>query len=249
MSADPATSPPKSENVKYLVVGIDNKTGSINYITEDPEKIVDSASSTNPYEVLEESIEPSANADADVKFVKIKVIKSLTQPINKSTDQQPYFELNKAWYTLILDAPVNPRETSGVVTSKWFGDYALEQDPFTVFKRFYNWDLVVKNLKYLFNLPPGESNFNAVFSEIEQSKNGSFDQIQKALIKPFFAIKTILDMALTRDAVSSDDKQIKVMGFFINGQPRYGYPNISGDKSALITALQMLYDVRLFSPD
>jgi hypothetical protein len=250
-AATPATSTPtpKGDNVKYLVVGIDNKTGSINYITDDSDKIIDSAKDTTPYDVLEDSIEPSDTND--VKFVKIKVLKSLTQPISQSTNKQPYFELNKAWYTLILDAPVDPRETSGVVTSKWFGDYVLEQDPFSVFKRFYNSDLVIKNLKYLFNLPSGESTFNEVFPEINQSKNGSFDEIKNALIRPFFAIKTVLDMGLKRDAKSLDNpnQTILVPGYFINGRSRYGYPNINGDKSSLITALQMLYDVRLISPD
>ncbi len=252
-AAVPATSTPipKGDNVKYLVVGIDNKTGSINYITDDSDKIIDSAKDSTPFEVLDESSDPSSSSNTDdVKFVKIKVIKSLTQPINNSTDQRPYFELNKVWYTLILDAPVDPRETSGVVTSKWFGDYVLEKDPFSIFKRFYNWDLVVKNLKYLFNLPSDESNFNEVFSAIEQSKNGTFEEIQRALIKPFFAIKTVLDMGLKRDAKSIESNQtVLVNGYFINGQERYGYPNISGDKSNIITALQMLYDVRLISPD
>jgi hypothetical protein len=232
-----------SDNIKYVIVGIDNQTGSINYIKEDSDTIVDSANKERPpYSIFEE---PS-NSDS-ITYVKFKVKKSSTPPIQNSNDRTPYFELNKSWYTLLLDQHVSPRETSGIVTKEWFGT-GLDKDPFSIFKRrFYNTELVLKNLKYLFNLPPEDSNFNKVFPEIDQSKDGSFEEIQQALIRPFFAIKTFLDMKSSRPVTNDRGESVEL--FFTSGRQRYGYPNINGDKSKIISVLQMLYDTRNRCPE
>jgi hypothetical protein len=232
-----------SDNIKYVIVGIDNQTGSINYIKDDSDTIVDSANKERPpYSIFEE---PS-NSDS-ITYVKFKVKKSSTQPIQNSNDRTPYFELNKSWYTLLLDQHVSPRETSGIVTKEWFGT-GLDKDPFSIFKRwFYNTELVLKNLKYLFNLPPEDSNFNKVFPEIDQSKDGNFEEIQQALIRPFFAIKTFLDMKSSRTVTNNIGERVEL--FFTSGRKRYGYPNINGDKSKIISALQMLYDIRNRCPE
>lgn len=241
--AAPATSK-VSGNIKYVIVGIDNQTGSINYIKEDSDTIVDSANKdTTPYSIFNEQ----SNSDS-ITYVKFKVKKSSTQPIQNSNNQTPYFELNKSWYTLLLDQHVTPRETTGIVTSDWFGNAGLEQDPFSIFKgRFYNTELVLKNLKYLFNLSKEDCNFNTVFPEIDRSKDGSFEEIVDALKRPFFAIKTFLDMESSREATNRLGQEVTV--YFTSGRKRYGYPNINGDKSAIISGLQMLYDVRNRCPD
>ena len=144
----PATANPPDPNIKYLVVAIDNKTGSLSYHIGDDTKIVDIATSTyTPYEVIENTID---NSSESTQYVKIKVQKSPTKPISGSTDRNPYFELNKNWYTLLLDQYVNPIETSGVIDKTWFTDYGLEQDPFIIFKRFrfYNNDMIVQNIRF-----------------------------------------------------------------------------------------------------
>lgn len=236
----------KLENIKYLVVGIDNQTGSLTYIVDDSEKYIDSANkSVPPFNVLQDMGEkPNEN----MQYVKIKVQKSISKPVAESTEKQPYFELNNAWYTLILDEAVNMNETSGVVDKKWFGNYALEKDPFDIFSNvFYNKSLIIQNIRYLFNLP--ESDFNTEFPEINASKNEPLEIIQKSLVKPFFAIKTVLDMKLSREIVQPDKTKKNIENFFIVGRQRYGYPNIKGDKSHVISALQMLYDVRMYCPD
>jgi hypothetical protein len=254
----PATVPATDTNIKYLVVGIDNKTGSLSYVVGDNPKIVDTASNSYlPYDVIENSID---NSSESMQYVKIKVQKSPTKPIGQPTDRNPYFELNKNWYTLLLDQYVNPIETSGVIDKKWFTDYGLEQDPFIIFKRFrfYNNDMIVQNIKYLVDLPATESNFYQKFPELEENKIATLPEIQKSLVKPFFAIKTVLDMRQNRKKL--DDKGQPVIdkatgkptiveGYFVNHRERYGYPNIMGDKSHIISALQLLFDVVMYCPD
>jgi hypothetical protein len=254
----PATVPATDTNIKYLVVGIDNKTGSLSYVVGDNSKIVDTASNSYlPYDVIENSID---NSSESMQYVKIKVQKSPTKPIGQPTDRNPYFELNKNWYTLLLDQYVNPIETSGVIDKKWFTDYGLEQDPFIIFKRFrfYNNDMIVQNIKYLVDLPATESNFYQKFPELEENKIATLPEIQKSLVKPFFAIKTVLDMRQNRKKL--DDKGQPVIdkatgkptiveGYFVNHRERYGYPNIMGDKSHIISALQLLFDVVMYCPD
>jgi hypothetical protein len=253
-----ATANPPDPNIKYLVVAIDNKTGSLSYHIGDDAKIVDLATSTyTPYEVIENTID---NSTESTQHVKIKVLKSPTKPISGSTDRNPYFELNKNWYTLLLDQYVNPIETSGVIDKTWFTDYGLEQDPFIIFKRFrfYNNDMIVQNIRFLIDLPATESNFFTKFPDLEANKIASLPDIQKSLVKPFFAIKTVLDMRQNRKKL--DDKGQPVIdkatgkptiieGYFVNGRQRYGYPNITGDLSHIISALQLLFDVVLYSPD
>ena len=39
-----------------------------------------------------------------------------------------------------------------------------------------------------------------------------------------------------------------IEGYFVNGRQRYGYPNIMGDKSHIISALQLLFDVDKYCP-
>lgn len=254
----PATANPPDPNIKYLVVAIDNKTGSLSYHIGDDTKIVDLATSTyTPYEVIENTID---NSTESTQHVKIKVQKSPTKPISGSTDRNPYFELNKNWYTLLLDQYVNPIETSGVIDKTWFTDYGLEQDPFIIFKRFrfYNNDMIVQNIRFLIDLPATESNFFTKFPDLEANKIASLPDIQKSLVKPFFAIKTVLDMRQNRKKL--DDKGQPVIdkatgkptiieGYFVNGRQRYGYPNITGDLSHIISALQLLFDVVLYCPD
>jgi hypothetical protein len=254
----PATANPPDPNIKYLVVAIDNKTGSLSYHIGDDAKIVDLATSTyTPYEVIENTID---NSTESTQHVKIKVLKSPTKPISGSTDRNPYFELNKNWYTLLLDQYVNPIETSGVIDKTWFTDYGLEQDPFIIFKRFrfYNNDMIVQNIRFLIDLPATESNFFTKFPDLEANKIASLPDIQKSLVKPFFAIKTVLDMRQNRKKL--DDKGQPVIdkatgkptiieGYFVNGRQRYGYPNITGDLSHIISALQLLFDVVLYCPD
>lgn len=254
----PATANPPDPNIKYLVVAIDNKTGSLSYHIGDDTKIVDLATSTyTPYEVIENTID---NSTESTQHVKIKVLKSPTKPISGSTDRNPYFELNKNWYTLLLDQYVNPIETSGVIDKTWFTDYGLEQDPFIIFKRFrfYNNDMIVQNIRFLIDLPATESNFFTKFPDLEANKIASLPDIQKSLVKPFFAIKTVLDMRQNRKKL--DDKGQPVIdkatgkptiieGYFVNGRQRYGYPNITGDLSHIISALQLLFDVVLYCPD
>ena len=235
-------------NIKYIVVSIDNKTGSFNYIVgDDSTKYIDSASNSNPpLKIIEDSID---NPNENMQYIKIKVKKSSSQPIQDSDAKTPYFELNKQWYTLLLNDYVNTNDLQ-VVDYKWFANYGSERDPFVIFKRFYNMDLVVKNMKYLFNLSPEDSNFNTKFPEINDNMNGNFDAIQNALKKPFFAIKTVLDMQSKIDKIDKETKTSKtVPQFFVSGRDRYGYPNINGDKSHIIAALQLLYDVRMYCPD
>ena len=235
-------------NIKYIVVSIDNKTGSFNYIVgDDSTKYIDSASNSNPpLKIIEDSID---NPNENMQYIKIKVKKSSSQPIQDSDAKTPYFELNKQWYTLLLNDYVNTNDLQ-VVDYKWFANYGSERDPFVIFKRFYNMDLVVKNMKYLFNLSPEDSNFNTKFPEINDNMNGNFDAIQIALKKPFFAIKTVLDMQSKIDKIDKETNTSKtVPQFFVSGRDRYGYPNINGDKSHIIAALQLLYDVRMYCPD
>jgi hypothetical protein len=239
-----STVTPLSENIKYLVVGIDNQSGSLTYILGDDKKYIDSATKDNsPYNVLRDVAQtPQEN----MQYVRVKVQKSATRPITASTDTRPYFELNQNWYTLLLDEHVTPLETSGVIDKNWFGDYGLTQDPFSFFnRRIYNKELIVQNIKYLFNLPPGESNFNEKFPEVEASKTAAtLKEIQDSLVRPFFAIKTVLDMQARDNTLPKDAPP-----YFVNGRDRYGYPNIMGDKSHIISALQLLYDVRLYCPE
>ena len=239
-----STVTPLSENIKYLVVGIDNQSGSLTYILGDDKKYIDSATKDiSPYNVLQNVAQtPQEN----MQYVRVKVQKSATRPITASTDTRPYFELNQNWYTLLLDEHVTPLETSGVIDKNWFGDYGLTQDPFSFFnRRIYNKELIVQNIKYLFNLPPGESNFNEKFPEVEASKTAAtLKEIQDSLVRPFFAIKTVLDMQARDNTLPKDAPP-----YFVNGRDRYGYPNIMGDKSHIISALQLLYDVRLYCPE
>ena len=235
----------KLENTKYLVIGIDHQTGSLNYIVGDDDKYIDTANkSVPPFNVLQDMGEkPNEN----MQYVKIKVQKSTSKPVAESTEKQPYFELNNAWYTLILDEAVNQIETSGVVDKKWFGNYALENDPFDIFSNvFYNKKLIIQNIKYLFNLP--QSDFNKEFPEINDHKNDPLHIIEQSLVKPFFAIKTVIDMKSSKKVIQPDKTEKIVENYFIIGRDRYGYPNIKGDKSYAIAALQMLYDVRMYCP-
>lgn len=253
-----ATANPPDPNIKYLVVAIDNKTGSLSYVVGDDSKIVDLASTSyTPYEVIENTID---NSTESTQYVKIKVQKSPTKPIGASTDRNPYFELNKNWYTLLLDQFANPIETSGVVEKTWFTDYGLEQDPFIIFKRFrfYNNDMIVQNIRFLIDLPATESNFFTKFPDLETNKIASLPDIQKSLVKPFFAIKTVLDMRQNRKKLDdkgqpvidkATGKPIIIEGYFVNGRQRYGYPNITGDLSHIISALQLLFDVVMYCPD
>jgi hypothetical protein len=253
-----ATANPPDPNIKYLVVAIDNKTGSLSYVVGDDSKIVDLASTSyTPYEVIENTID---NSTESTQYVKIKVQKSPTKPIGASTDRNPYFELNKNWYTLLLDQFANPIETSGVVEKTWFTDYGLEQDPFIIFKRFrfYNNDMIVQNIRFLIDLPATESNFFTKFPDLEANKIASLPDIQKSLVKPFFAIKTVLDMRQNRKKLDDNGqpvidkatgKPIIIEGYFVNGRQRYGYPNITGDLSHIISALQLLFDVVMYCPD
>ena len=229
-----------NKNIKYLVVGIDNTTGSFIYISGD-DKITDTATKDYaPYDVIENAVGPS---NENIQYVKIKVQKSPIKPV--VTDKNPSFELNKNWYTLILDQFVNTIETSGVVDKTWFADYGLEKSPFDIFKRFVYTNLVEMNLKYLLNLSQEDSDFMKVFPDVDTNKNGTLEQIQISLVKPFFAVKTILDMKSSKDELING-KQTTVQGYFVNGRDRYGYPNILGDKSHIISALQLLYDIRLY---
>jgi len=253
-----ATAVAPDTNIKYLVVSIDNKTGSLSYNVGDESKIVDSATAiSSPYEVINTTID---SASESTQYVKIKVQKSPTKPIGASTDRNPYFELNKNWYTLLLDQFVNPIETSGVVDKTWFTDYGLEQDPFIIFKRFrfYNNDMIVQNIRFLIDLPATESNFFTKFPKLEENKIASLPQIQESLVKPFFAIKTVLDMRQNRKKLDdkgqpvidkATGKPIIIEGYFVNGRQRYGYPNITGDLSHIISALQLLFDVVMYCPD
>lgn len=230
-----------NKNIKYLVVGIDSATGSFVYITGDDEKIKDTATREYvPYSVIENTLEPT---NENMQYVKIKVQKSSIKPV--FNDKNPSFELNKNWYTLLLDQFVNPLETSGVVDKNWFADYGLDKSPFDIFKRFVYTNLVETNLKYLLNLSPEDTDFLKVFPDVETNKNGTFEQIRTSLVKPFFAVKTVIDMWTAKEEIENGKKVLKP-GFFVNYRDRYGYPNISGDKSHIISALQLLHDVRKY---
>lgn len=255
VAATPPVAP--DTNIKYLIIGIDNKTGSLTYVVNDNKNIVDSASKNYPpYEVIENTID---NSSEDMQYVKIKVQKSPMKPMNGPTDRTPYFELNKNWYTLLLDEFVNPIETSGMIDKTWFTDYGLEQDPFIIFKRFkfYNNDIIIQNIKYLIDLPSSESNFYQKFPDLEANKIASLPDIQKSLVSPFFAIKSVLDMRQNRKKLDekgqpiidrATGKPVIIEGYFINGRDRYGYPNIMGDKSHFISALQLMFDIILYCP-
>ena len=229
---------------KYIIIGIDPTSGSYVYeqITPNEAAIKNDDVITNPYDMLKDQ------SPASKKFVKIKVQRSLIEPI-ESNEQRPSFKLNNKWYTLVLDEKVNHTDLDALgefVTSEWFHDSTETEDPFDAFHYFYNHDMVVKNIKYLFRLPDNASNFNKVFVNLKNAivKGSTINDIRKELAKPYFAVKTVLDMN-TNMIKKLDNGDDITENYFINfNTQRYGYPNINGDKSNIITGLHMLYDIQ-----
>jgi len=229
---------------KYIIIGIDPTSGSYVYeqITPNEAAVTNDDVITNPYDMLKDQ------SPASKKFVKIKVQQSLIEPI-ESNEQRPSFKLNDKWYTLVLDEKVNHADLDPVgefVTSEWFHDSTGAEDPFDAFRYFYNHDMVVKNIKYLFRLPDNASNFNKVFVNLKNAivKGSTINDIRKELAKPYFAVKTVLDMNMNM-IKKLDNGEDVTENYFINlNTQRYGYPNINGDKSNIITGLHMLYDIQ-----
>jgi hypothetical protein len=229
---------------KYIIIGIDPTSGSYVYeqITPNEAAVTNDDVITNPYDMLKDQ------SPASKKFVKIKVQQSLIEPI-ESNEQRPSFKLNDKWYTLVLDEKVNHADLDPLkefVTSEWFHDSTGAEDPFDAFRYFYNHDMVVKNIKYLFRLPDNASNFNQVFVNLKNAivKGSTINDIRKELAKPYFAVKTVLDMNMNM-IKKLDNGEDVTENYFINlNTQRYGYPNINGDKSNIITGLHMLYDIK-----
>ena len=229
---------------KYIIIGIDPTSGSYVYEqkTQNEAAVTNDDVTSNPYDLLK------VQNPANKKFVKIKVQQSSIEPIG-SNEQRPSFKLNEKWYTLVLDEKVDHADIDPVasfVTSEWFYETSGSEDPFDAFRYFYNHDLVVKNVKYLFRLPDSASNFNTVFADFKNAivRGSPLNDIRKELAKPYFAVKTILDMN-TSIIRKIDTGESMVNNYFINLPPqRYGYPNIKGDKSNIITGLHMLYDIQ-----
>jgi len=231
---------------KYIIIKIDPHTGSFIY----ENTIVDQASADaisddvpigkTPYETLNETHE-------QLKNIKIKVKRLAAKP---TVDEKYTFELDNKWYTLLL----NERVVGGIepyVTKDWFSDTTFAKNPFDAYIIFDTHDDVVKNIKYLYRLGSlNQCDFNTKFVnfvKVAVTNAGSgIDEIQKSLVAPYFAVKTVIDMMVTK----KDENGTEFPNYYINSLgfngSRYGYPNITGDKSHIIAGLQLLYDITGF---
>lgn len=231
---------------KYIIIKIDPHTGSFIY----ENTIVDQASADaisddvpigkTPYETLNETHEQPKN-------IKIKVKRLAAKP---TVDEKYTFELDNKWYTLLL----NERVVGGIepyVTKDWFSDTTLAKNPFDAYIIFDSHDEVVKNIKYLYRLGSlNQCDFNTKFVNFVKvavtTAVSTIEDIQKSLVAPYFAVKTVIDMMVTK----TDDNGTAFPNYYINSLgfngSRYGYPNITGDKSHIIAALQLLYDITGF---
>jgi hypothetical protein len=237
---------------KYIIVKIDPHTGSFIYEnTIVDQKAADAISDDvpfgkTPYETLNETHQQQ-------KSIKIKVKRLTGEPTIK---EDFTFELDKKWYTLLLKEKINNEDTVEYVTKDWFGDTSLDENPFDAYMIFSNHEDIVKNIKYLYKMGSlKKCNFNEMFKDfVEKSvttKNSTLEIIQKSLSRPYFAIKTVLDMKMVKKDENDNDKPL--LNYYIDylgtDGSRFGYPNISGDKSHIIAGLQLLYDITGFCTD
>jgi hypothetical protein len=230
-----------SDDVKSIIIGIDNKNGTFTYetnqfINDDPtNKIKPDAVDKNPYTTLQQNI-------TNNQFVHIKVERNNTEPalINQS---RPTFKLNNQWYTLILD---KKSDIDKFVDNTWFDlnydMYSISDDIYNMFKLIDEKDIIIANIKFFLD-PKHDylSNFKQQdqFKLLRGIRKDNQDEYKKQLEHLFFAIKTFYFMKNQNQI----DEQFK------NKFNRFGFPNIYGDASHFISALQMLFDINKYCSD
>ena len=211
---------------KHVIIGIGNDN-TFTFIDENANQSIATNDRRSPHEIFDN---PNGT-----EFVKIEVKRTNV----KSGDTS--FQVGQYWYNVVLDKPCTDR--IGRVTKEWFkgiANFDKIWDKFNIYKNKSGvLDLVVANIKNLISLDD-QTSFFKDFKEMKDMQTmDKIEDIQKALIRPFYAVKTIIDMYTSRD-----DKYGKaVKNYFINDAGRFGFPNIYGDKSHIIASLQLMFDI------
>ena len=213
---------------KYVIIGVEND-GNFTYY--DGDKDLGKTDSRTPQEIL------SSQTTEETKHVKIEVIRS-------AIEQKDSFKVGNYWYTLVLDKTCK-LDPAFRVTKDWFTNVNDYDKIFNIFKPYdAQIDIkisVIENLKFLARLDKSQTTFYKDFPEVEPVPHMSdIGEMQKKLLIPFFAIKSVLDMSRYR---IEEETKVKVDNYFINYVGRFGFPNIRGDASHIIASLQMLYDI------
>lgn len=211
---------------KHVIIGI-GTDNTFTFIDETTAGNVVTNDNRTPHEILDN---PNGT-----KFLKIEVKRTNVQAGETS------FQVGQYWYNIVLEKKCT--DNIERVTKEWFKGIANFDKIFEKFIIYKNTtgvhDLVIANLKNLQKLGD-QTSFYQDFKEMKDMQTmDKVEDIQKALIKPFFAIKSIIDMYTGRY-----DKYGKLIdNYFINDSGRFGFPNIKGDKSHIIASLQLLFDI------
>jgi hypothetical protein len=211
---------------KHVIIGI-GTDNTFTFIDETTAGNVVTNDNRTPHEILDN---PNGT-----KFLKIEVKRTNVQAGETS------FQVGQYWYNIVLEKKCT--DNIERVTKEWFKGIANFDKIFEKFVIYKNTtgvhDLVIANLKNLQKLGD-QTSFYQDFKEMKDMQTmDKVEDIQKALIKPFFAIKSIIDMYTGRY-----DKYGKLIdNYFINDSGRFGFPNIKGDKSHIIASLQLLFDI------
>ena len=211
---------------KHVIIGIGNDN-TFTFIDENSNQSINTNDRRSPHEILDN---PNGT-----EFVKIEVKRTNV----KSGDTS--FQVGQYWYNVVLDRPCTDRIER--VTKEWFkgvANFDKIWDKFNIYKNKSGvLDIVIANIKNLISLED-QTSFFKDFKEMKDMQTmDKVEDIQKALIRPFYAVKTIIDMYTGRD-----DKYGKlVKNYFINDAGRFGFPNINGDKSHIIASLQLIFDI------